>query len=140
MVFPHRRILLVEDHQDTRELFALLLGQRGYAVETATSLSEATELIKTKAFNLFMFDSSLPDGSGVDLCRRVRQFDQATPIVFCSAHAYEADKRSAIEAGAQAYVVKPIDLGALMRSIEELLKRAESRDGESQLVGVNRPL
>jgi two-component system OmpR family response regulator len=115
------RILLVEDHADTRELLVLFLSDCGYGVKTATTLSEAVKLLQAEDFSLLIFDSRLPGGSGVDLCRSVRQFDQSTPIVFSSGLAYEKDKRQALDAGAQAYFVKPIDLTDLMKSVENLI-------------------
>ena len=115
------RILLVEDHQDTREFLEVVLAQSKYEVKTASTFSEALELADTQSFGLFIFDSVLPDGSGVDLCRRVRKFDERTPIIFYSGLAYEADIKTALLAGAQAYLVKPVDLTELIDSIKKLI-------------------
>lgn len=89
-------------------------------------------------FSLFIFDSVLPDGSGVELCRRVRQFNQRTPIIFYSGLAYEADIIKALRDGAQAYLVKPLDLSELIESIENLIgKSVESPElGETSCVTV----
>ena len=118
---PDSRILLVEDHEDTRECLVVLLAHSKYQVETASSVSEALKLIETEPFGLFIFDSALPDGSGVELCRRVRKFNQRTPIIFYSGLAYESDITNALEAGAQAYLVKPVDLTELMEAVEKLI-------------------
>lgn len=78
------RILIVEDHEDTREFLGVVLAQSKYELETASTFFEGLRLANGHAFDLFIFDSMLPDGSGVELCRLVRGFNQKTPIIFCS--------------------------------------------------------
>jgi DNA-binding response OmpR family regulator len=125
------RILLVEDHEDTRECLVVLLTHSNYEVETASTICEALKLMDAYPFGVFIFDSVLPDGSGVELCRRIRKFNQRTPIIFCSGLAYETDITNALRAGAQAYLVKPLDLSKLIESIEDLIgKSAESQSLE----------
>lgn len=102
-----RRVLYVEDHEDTRELVTLVLEQRGFEVVTGSTIEVGMTLAASQHFDLYLLDSWLPDGSGLDLCRQIRQFDKATPILFYSAAAYEIDKDQAIKSGAQAYLVKP---------------------------------
>ncbi len=101
------RVLYIEDHEDTRELVTLVLEQKSYEVVTGSTIETGVALANTQAFDLYLLDSWLPDGSGLELCRQIRQFDKATPIVFYSAAAYEIDRDQAIESGAQAYLVKP---------------------------------
>jgi DNA-binding response OmpR family regulator len=72
-----------------------------------------------------LLDSRLPDLDGFALCRRIRDFDPETPILFFSGAAYEADKKRAIEAGANAYVIKP-DLDGLLESIKQFVSHEES--------------
>jgi DNA-binding response OmpR family regulator len=121
MTLRKPRILFVEDHDDTRDLITLLLNYQ-YDVSTASTLQEGLNLIRSGNFNLFIFDSWLLDGSGIDLCKRVREFDQRTPILFYSAAAYESDKNLALKAGAQAYLVKPVDVGDLLKTINSLIR------------------
>ena len=118
---PDSRILLVEDHDDTRECLVFLLAHSKYQVETASTVSEALKLVDAHPFGLFIFDSALPDGSGVELCRRVRKVNQRTPIIFYSGLAYEKDITNALRAGAQAYLVKPVDLSELIEAVEKLI-------------------
>ena len=101
------RVLYIEDHEDTRELVTLVLEQRSYEVVTGTTIQSGVALAGSQHFDLYLLDSWLPDGSGLDLCRQIRDFDKATPILFYSAAAYEIDRAEAIESGAQAYLVKP---------------------------------
>ena len=124
MTPQHARILLVEDHRDTSEFLEIFLAQSKYEVKTASTIDEALKIASAGSFGLFIFDAVLPDGSGVDLCRSIRKFNEKTPILFCSGLAYEADIKNALGAGAQAYLVKPVDLAELAESINELIGRA----------------
>src|SRR3569832_2993359 len=101
------RVLYIEDHEDTRELVTLVLEQKCIEVVTGTTIESGIALAGSQEFDLYLLDSWLPDGSGLDLCRQIREFDQATPILFYSAAAYEIDKLQAINSGAQAYLIKP---------------------------------
>src|ERR671912_406368 len=97
------RVLYIEDHDDTRELVTLVLEQRSFEVVTGTSIQSGVALANSQEFDLYLLDSWLPDGSGLDLCRQIRKFDNTTPILFYSAAAYEIDRDQAIKSGAQAY-------------------------------------
>ncbi|HEY0765194.1 MAG TPA: response regulator [Pyrinomonadaceae bacterium] len=101
------RVLYIEDHDDTRELVTLILEQACYEVITGSTIKSGVDLALSQHFDLYLLDSWLPDGSGLDLCKQIREFDQVTPIVFYSAAAYEADRHLALDSGAQAYLVKP---------------------------------
>lgn len=123
MQLSKRRILYVEDHIDTREFVSLVLRQDSFEVVPADSLSLAIRLAKTERFDLYLLDSWLPDGSGLELCRRIREFDQQTPILFYSAAAYESDRVQALQSGAQAYLIKPTqttELCSLVRMMMEV--------------------
>jgi DNA-binding response OmpR family regulator len=128
------RILLVEDHQDTRELMVFLLTEANYEVLSAGCVSEALILLEKECPNLVVLDSWLPDGNGLELCRRLHHLMPKTPILFCSGLAYEADKQEALTSGAQAYLVKPVDPNLLYSTIAELLTTtAESKGVASAL-------
>lgn len=115
------KILLVEDHEDTSDLMVLLLNQLNYDVVTTTSVAEALSLAESANFDLFVLDSLLTDGTGTELCKRIRQRDGSTPILFYSARAYEQDKDEALLAGAQKYLVKPVDTRVFCSAVTELL-------------------
>ena len=120
-----RRILYIEDHDDTRELVTLLLAQKSYEVITGTTIKSGVELAGKEKFDLYLLDSWLPDGSGLDLCKRIRQFDKTTPIVFYSAAAYAADSELALNCGAQAYLVKPSQPTELCELVTTLIERSQ---------------
>ena len=116
-----QKILLVEDHEDTSELMVLLLNQLNYDVATAASISGALGLTETADFDLLVLDSLLPDGTGTELCRHICERNNSTPILFYSARAYDQDKHEALMAGAQRYLVKPVDFDVLARTVDEML-------------------
>ena len=127
---PLPRVLCVEDDQDSREL---LIAQPRHALIEAKAVGTAVQAIssiQTERFDLYLLDSRLPDVDGFDLCRRIRDFDTDTPILFFSGAAYEADKKRGIEAGANAYVIKP-DFDGLLRTIKQFVSRAESVAGRA---------
>ncbi|HKO45797.1 MAG TPA: response regulator [Pyrinomonadaceae bacterium] len=115
-------ILYVEDHEDTRDLIRLILQQLGYTVTTVDTIAGALAVTSQEIFDLYLLDSRLPDGSGIDLCKQLRLADTTTPIVFYSAAAYEVDRDTAIRSGAQGYLVKPTTNGELATLINGLLK------------------
>jgi DNA-binding response OmpR family regulator len=121
------RVLFVEDHQDTLDLFEMMLSQLNYEVVTASNVERALRLAKDERFDIFVLDAWLSDGSGIDLCKQIREMDHTTPILFCSALAYEKDKQEALKAGAQGYLVKPVGLAAMSETVAELLSEARRK-------------
>jgi len=124
---PSSKILCVEDHQDTLDLFVLVLSQLNYEVVSASTVAEALEATRKQTFDLLILDSHLSDGTGTDLCRRIRENDKTTPILFCSADAYEKNREEALNAGAQAYLVKPVTITEMSNSIREMLSSSGRR-------------
>jgi DNA-binding response OmpR family regulator len=121
------RVLYIEDHEDTRELVTLVLEQRSYEVVTGSTIESGVTLASSQQFDLYLLDSWLPDGSGLDLCRQIREFDKATPILFYSAAAYEIDKAQAINSGAQAYLIKPSQPSELCNMVTSLIESHRRR-------------
>ena len=120
MALPNRnRILLVEDEEDSRELAAFTLAE--YTLICARDFDEGLRLAQQRGFDLYILDSWMPDKSGIELCRTIREFDPQTPILFYSAAAYERDIEEAIRAGAQGYLVKPIIPNELRQAVAQLL-------------------
>ena len=116
------RVLYIEDHEDTRELVTLVLEQKNYEVVTGSTIETGVALAGSQQFDLYVLDSWLPDGSGLDLCRQIRGFDKATPILFYSAAAYEIDRDLALRCGAQAYLVKPSQPSELCNLVTSLIE------------------
>ena len=110
------RVLCVDDDQDSREMLSTLLGFSSIEAKAVGTAAQALLLVQAERFDLYLLDSRLPDLDGVALCRRLRNFDPVTPILFFSGAAYEIDRMRAIEAGANAYVTKP-DVEGLLGSV-----------------------
>ena len=121
-----KRILCVEDHEDTCAYLRVLLSN--LQVVTASTLAEGIHLAQSQRFNLYLLDMFLPDGNGITLCQQLRRFDLKTPILFCSADASQTAYDQAMQAGAQVYLNKPVDPFLLRQAIEELLQRGEDRE------------
>jgi DNA-binding response OmpR family regulator len=108
-------ILVVEDDDVTREFLADNLKADSYAVVTAASGREAFNLLEIKDCNLLLLDVMLPDASGYEICRRVREsdglaqrIDPSLPVIMLTARASDADRVRGFARGADDYVVKPI--------------------------------
>lgn len=99
-----------------------LLGLIDCHSQSAATMDEALARIAAEHFDLYLLDNWLPGGSGVELCRKIRQTDQSTPIVFYSGAALESERAEALAAGAQAYLVKPGDVAVLLETIKQFLK------------------
>ena len=119
------RILCTEDDADTRELIILTLNFAGYEVICTDDPHQALELIKAEKFDLCLMDNWLPGVSGEDLCKKIREVDSKTPILFYSGAAYQEDKDRARAAGAQGYLVKPVIEGRLVAEVARII--AESK-------------
>lgn len=120
---PQARVLCVDDDADAREMLSELLKFSLIETKAVGTAAQALSLIQTERFDLYLLDSWLPDLDGVELCRRMRALDPHTPVLFYSGAAYDDDKESAIEAGANAYVTKPAIEG-LLESVTQLVSVA----------------
>jgi DNA-binding response OmpR family regulator len=121
MMDSPKRILYADDDKDSAIMMATLLEAMGYEVETAPTAAAALRQAESARFDLYVIDNHFPDGTGVEMCRQVRQWDGRTPLVIYSGTSTEADFDEALKAGAQAYVVKPY-LDELLARINGLLK------------------
>ena len=115
-----RRILCVDDDEDTCSMLDSLLKQENYEVRTAKSVSEALQIAQSESFNLYILDAWFPIEAGLSLCRKIREFDPHTPIIFYSGAAFDSDRQEALYAGAQAFVAKPY-VDELLEAIHRLL-------------------
>ena len=127
-----KRILFVDDDDDTCEMIVVCFPQ--FEFVTADSMAAGLRLAQSRRFDLFLLDNWLPDGTGIELCRQIRQFDPCTPVVFYSAVANESDIQHALSAGAQAYVVKPESIEKLERVILQSFTAAGVPVGQSTQV------
>ena len=128
-----KRILCVEDDQDSCDMLAKFLGILGYEVVSANSGADALRLAREQRFDTYVLDNWLVDMSGVELCKRIRALDPHTSIIFYSAAAKKSDYEEAMSAGAQSYISKPGNLDELGNTIPSLLKSVNGK-GNSETV------
>ncbi len=124
-----KRIFFVEDDLSLRDGLSFALQKQGYAVDTARTRAEAENLWQAGRYDLVILDVSLPDGSGYELCRRIRQ-TSTVPILFLTAADEETDIIMGLDLGGDDYITKPFKLAVLLSRIHALLRRSEnfSRD------------
>lgn len=115
------RILHVDDYQDARLMMAGLLQDRGYGVLTAGSVGEALELAKEIAFDLYILDIRLPDGTGVELAQELRAMNPSIPILYYSAYGDAAEVERALSICGDAYLKKPVCVADIENQVEGLL-------------------
>src|SRR5262245_28963050 len=94
-----KRLLVVENQGDEGNLLRLLLGD--YNVVAAGDYAEGLRIARRQYFDLYVLDNWTLGGTGIELCRRIREFDPNTPILFCSRHYYSGDYSEAMVAGAK---------------------------------------
>jgi DNA-binding response OmpR family regulator len=120
---------MVEDQEDAWEIATLKLPE--YQITFARDFDEGLRLTRRRYFDLYILDNWLPDGSGIGLCRLIREFDPYTPILFYSAAAYERDIQEALRSGAQAYLIKPVQPDDLEQAVAKLTSPIGGRDSEA---------
>lgn len=131
------RVLYVDDDEDSRAMLRMLLGIELIEAETVGTAAQALSLVQAERFDLYLMDVRLPEIDGFELCRRLRAIDRHTPILFFSGAAFEADRKRGIEAGANAYVIKP-DLDGLLGNIKQFVSPGES--ATNKVIPLNREM
>ena len=119
------RILYVEDHSDTCEMVSLILSSNGYEVVTVGSCKEALRLAKASPFDIYIVDNTLPDGSGFDLCGRLKSLSPTASVLLCSGWSEDQYLALAIESGAKGYLTKPFTAEELVREVTRLCTTPE---------------
>jgi len=114
-------ILLVEDHADTRNVMARLLGSMGHEVVTAGDVASGLKAAGARPFDLVISDIGLPDGSGLDLIRQLSA-GRAVKSIALSGYGHEEDVRKSREAGFTEHLTKPVDLRVLKGTIDRLAR------------------
>ena len=117
-----KRVLCVEDDRDTCEMLKFVMTD--YEFTAVSSIAAAEDLVKEEHFDLYVLDNWLPDGSGVELCQRIREVNKTSPIVFTSAIGQRHEIDLAMNAGADRYLVKPYEPETLVETVKELLDKS----------------
>jgi len=119
-----KKILIVEDNQDSRELVVKILKNRGYQLIEAVDGEDALEKAITERPDLILMDISIPKIDGYEVTRMLksRKEFKYTPIIALTAHAMKGDREKAMESGCEGYIAKPINIHELPEQIKPYLK------------------
>ena len=125
---PRGRVLVVEDEAPLATLVAKAMRAEGYEAIVARTGAEAIELVSGRLFDVVLLDVRLPDGSGVDVLRRVKERDSGAEVVILTGFPDVPTAVEALKAGAFDYLSKPVDLGALARMVGQIVERSRMRE------------
>ena len=118
-------ILLVEDDLSLINGLSFAVKKQGYMLDVAHTKDEADRLWENGAYDLVILDVSLPDGSGFDICKRIRQASKV-PIMFLTAMDEETDIIMGLDIGGDDYITKPFKLAVFLSRINALIRRSEN--------------
>jgi two-component system KDP operon response regulator KdpE len=130
---PGPLVLVVEDEEPVRRFLRAALAAHGYRVVEAGGVREAEQLAPGHNPDVFLLDLGLPDGDGVDLARRIREWSRAAIIVL-SARGREEDKVDALDAGADDYLTKPFGVNELLARLRVALRHAKAVPGQQPVI------
>lgn len=102
-------------------MMAALLADAGYGVMTAGTLQQGLEMAREIAFDLYLLDVRLPDGTGVELCQKLRALHPEIPVLYYSAYGDEAEHQDAVATCGDAYLRKPVAIAEIEKAIGDLL-------------------
>ncbi len=134
-----KKILVVDDEVDVTELLNYNLRQRGFQSESINDPRQVLEMVRTFKPDLIVLDVMMPDLSGIQVCRLIRQERslKEIPIIFLSAKTEEGDRIEGFESGADDYVCKPFSPKELMLRVSAILKRGKELDETLSVLNVN---
>ena len=120
-----KNILVVEDDRGLREGIELALRRDEFAFTLCESMGKArTAIMDGTAFDLVLLDINLPDGSGYDLLKEIKENHGEIPVIILTANDFEMDEVRGLELGAEDYITKPFSLMVLRARIDQALKNA----------------
>ena len=120
-----KQILCADGHQDTCSFVSYLLTRLGYKVTTVNDMRNGLRIARAVDYDLYIIACTLRDGTGVELCEKLREYDPQTPILFWSARVYESDRRRALEVGANFFLRKPCEYDAILTIVCQLINESQ---------------
>lgn len=131
-------VLVVEDDQPLSRLFGTILGKNGYNAHTVCTASAALHCLEQEYVDLIITDVMLPDMDGFELIRQLRESGSTLPILLVTAQETLADKERGFTAGADDYMVKPVEVEELLLRVRALLRSARMISQRKLTVGTTR--
>lgn len=122
-MLPVKKILLVDDDREIRELLGKFLSQNGYSITTAKNGKEMFKEVVSKDFDLIILDLIFPEEDGLFLCQKLKNFC-STPLLMLTAKAEETERIIGLEMGADDYVTKPFNPRELLARIKAIMRRS----------------
>ncbi len=119
------QLLIVEDNPSTLKMLAFLLRNEGYEVHAVPSAGAGMELLRNEPIDLMVLDVMLPDTSGLQICRQIRNEGITVPILVISALGRRDDKLAALAEGADDYMTKPFDPSEVVARVHSLIRRTQ---------------
>jgi two-component system, OmpR family, response regulator MprA len=132
---PSASLLLVDDDQGIRTGLQRVLSYEGFQVRLAASGAEALERLSERRADLLLLDVRIPDPDGLEVCRRLRDAGDRTPVLMLTAADTVEDRVAGLEAGADDYLVKPFAVEELLARIRALLRRRPGWEARVLRVG-----
>lgn len=123
-----KRILIVDDDDEIRDLLEFDVSQSGYFVDTASDGMEGLHKALNNTYDLILLDVMMPKMNGFDVCKNIRQAKLAIPVLMLTAKGTIDDKTEGFDCGADDYIVKPFDIQEVLLRIRVLLRRNQIED------------
>ncbi len=128
-------LLVVDDEPQILRVMRASLPVRGYQVITASSGEEALDQVGKQVPDLIILDLAMPGLTGLDVCRRIREFS-AVPIIVLSAKGSDSDKIAALDLGADDYITKPFSMDELLARVRAVLRRLAAGESNTRVLTV----
>jgi len=129
------RLLLVEDDEMLGKAVKAGLKQGGYTVDWLTDGESALQALESDEFDVIVLDLGLPRMSGIEVLQRIRQKNNAVPVMILTAYDTVSDRISGLDAGADDYLIKPFDLDELLARLRAITRRSGGRSQSRIEVG-----
>ncbi len=106
----HRKVLVVDDEYNIRDVLKMFLSDLGYTVSTAADLTESVSKINTDPPDIVFLDIVLPESNGLEILKLIKQFKKETIVIMMSGYRDEDDAKASLKLGAFDYITKPFDM------------------------------
>ena len=117
------RILIVDDDINTRKSLTLIFNNFGFSIDTVATGNKALEAVKNKAYDLIILDVRLPDIDGISLLKSLKEIDAQISVLIITAYASTTSAINALNQGAAAYIMKPLDIDELIIKVNDILEK-----------------
>jgi DNA-binding NtrC family response regulator len=126
------RILVVDDDENIRKVLVAILEDEGYKVESVGTAKEAIERTRENYYNMALIDIRLPDMEGIELLTRIKDTTPKMRKVIITGYPTLQNAVDAVNRGANAYILKPFDVGKVLKTLKEQLQKQEEEKKYSQ--------